>query len=179
MQKQSAMSLGWCHALQAPAGLDRTYSKNVLRAVCSLQCCPTINIQTSPQRDRGFHEFIKMLHVSVGIWKECRGRKSSNVSWCILSLSPSLYCLLPSPRYPIIFPESTSRFCHCQLWHKTFYSSHMYLDPTAPNYARQQMEGATWFTARLHSSKTALMAYQRKLRWDKWHRRRMGWKKET
>lgn len=55
----------------------------------------------------------------------------------------------------------------------------MYLDPTAPNYARQQMEGATWFSARLHSSKTGLMAYQRMLRWDKWHRRRMEWKKET
>lgn len=94
-----------------------------------------------------------------------------------LSLSP--YCLLPSSRYPFIFPESTSCFCHCQLWHKTFYSSHMYLDPTAPNYARQQMEGATWFTARLHSSKTALMAYQRKLRWDKWRLHCMGLEKET
>lgn len=37
MQKQ--LSLGWCHPVHAPAGLDRRYSVNALWAVCSLRCC--------------------------------------------------------------------------------------------------------------------------------------------
>lgn len=90
------------------------------------------------------------------------------------SLTVSLAAAV-SLRYQFTFTDSSSWLCHCQLY-KTLYGSHMYLDPSAPNYACQQMEHATWFSALLHSSKTGLMTYQRKLRGDKWHRSCIGGK---
>lgn len=83
-----------------------------------------------------------------------------------------------SLRCQFIFTEPSSWLCHCQFLHKSLYGSHMYLDPSALDYACQQMEHATWFSAFLHSSKTGLMTYHGMLRGDKWHCSCMGGKRK-
>lgn len=128
--------------------------------------------------------FMTWLYMSLLLLKSAASRAekdfctsvhlfAAGVFFCLFIVCPTPWLLL---RYYFIFTESSSWLCHFQLLHKTLYGNHMYVDLSGPDYACQQMEHATWFSAILHSSKTGLMTYQRKLRGDKWHRSCIGGK---